>query len=289
MSSLSSSPSEFSGRLANLSLFFGRQNTILRSPTQVQTAAEYIRTNPIFQSYSDNELRLAFRSALVCTSRSQIIGLTTFSPIHLQEQDAYYKLLSAGYHKTCLPAHDLTNFVFRKFQQSPKDYNLEFIGLDNKNNLQTNYQIKGSYSIMKTNVLYSQTYMDSAVALSLVYQGEPIALISFIPGGNTPGTLLVNQIQGFKTKNICDPNFKDVHQPGLTQVDWRRYLIARLEDVAHKVGFSVMGIQSADNNEWANLPGHISKEQATKVYDETARYSGYELGIDGNYYKKLAK
>lgn len=279
------STSSLDANINRFSTQFLASNLATRNFEHQQIVASFIRQNSTIHNYDDSNFEIAYRSALLCSSRSLLVGKTAPSAIDFNEFYAFFKLISAGKMHIGIPIEDFAKFTFRKFDQEQKDYKLEFIGIDDNYTDIKNFSLKGEYELKKSDLVSSHVFMDSSVAVAIFFKGSPVALASLAPGSEV-GELLINQLQGFKLKDRKEGNI-NYDQPGLRQLDWRRLLISHVEKIAKKLEFKRIAIQSAENCEWTQNPGHITYERALEVYDKVALHNGYVRDTSGNYSKLL--
>ena len=130
-------------------------------------------------------------------------------------------------------------------------------------------------------------YIDSPIAICLVYKDEPNAIAGI--SLKDEKTIFLPQIQGvegFKIKG--DEPLERVHSRGLAVLDWEKLLISVVEEIGRVIECETVCIQSANNNEWFKANTIVPIERGLRRYDKNANVLGYEQNKkDRNWYKSL--
>lgn len=134
------------------------------------------------------------------------------------------------------------------------------------------------YDIRKDNSQYgkgfSSKYFDTTFNFCLTYDDQLIASVGFDVQANR---MFVHQIQGIKNNGDRLKPFK-----------WERALLTYALEWAERFEIPELAVISVDNNHWANVKGHLTKEQGKMLYDVTARRVGLrERDEAGNYVKRF--
>ncbi len=129
-------------------------------------------------------------------------------------------------------------------------------------------------------------YIDSPVAVCLVYRDEPNAIAGI--SLKDEKTIFLSQIQGIEGSKVKgDEPLEKVHSRGLAVIDWEKLLILIVEEIGKAADCEMICIQSAKNNEWFKANTIVPLSRGLKRYDEKAQGLGYEQGKNGDWYKKL--
>lgn len=122
-------------------------------------------------------------------------------------------------------------------------------------------------------------YMDTPIGISLDYDRQPVALITFIARDNI---LEIHQIQGIREVLLDGKGdlVKKLRTKGLFGFDWKKALVTVTEEIARSFDIYECCIKSAHNNRWTktldnNGEPHLDMEDAKDTYDHTARSLGY--------------
>ena len=142
--------------------------------------------------------------------------------------------------------------------------------------------------------IFHAFYLDAPVALVLSHQGAAVAFVACL--ASTKDSLLVNEIQAVRPRRLLsEESTLEIealasHHWELEPYQWRPCLVQLLAQVARPLGFTRVGIQSAQNNRWT-MPEHgeihLPRARATQIYDSTARTLGMQLADDGNFYGRI--
>jgi len=127
-----------------------------------------------------------------------------------------------------------------------------------------------------------EVYLDTPIAISLMYQGLPNALVGVTI--NEPSTLSIHQLQGVRP-NI--PGGKTGGSWALIPLDWKKMLVETVELLADQLRFKELSIQSGKNNTW--YKGGLSLKKSAEIYDQTAERLGFYQKKDQNWYKTLRR
>ncbi|MBI4152288.1 hypothetical protein HY495_01145 [Candidatus Woesearchaeota archaeon] len=135
----------------------------------------------------------------------------------------------------------------------------------------------------------AEVYLDSPASFCLGHQGEPRCLISVLP--RKRDELRIYQLQGITWKYI-DPigKYTGQHSNGggcLGTLDWKKFLVSCVEQLARETGFKVVSVQSAENNRWVSEYGRLPLERGRQIYDQTAERLGYEQQKDQDWYREI--
>ena len=134
-------------------------------------------------------------------------------------------------------------------------------------------------------------YVDGPVGISLNYEGNPSAVVSFFP--SDLDTLMINQWQGIRPNALGPAGniLGKTKSRGLGGLDWKNLLVDITEKMGYYLGMSRLGIQGAINNCWTRPDQkgklHIPYEDALKAYDESAEGRGFRKEADGNLYRQI--
>lgn len=137
-------------------------------------------------------------------------------------------------------------------------------------------------------------FLDAPTGFALTYKGKPNAFVSV--AASSQEELMIYQLQGVRADKV-DPQIPPDHDGyvvgkassrGLPPLDWQKLLIDITTDLAQSLGLKSVGIQSAENNEWAQPvdgDGPLIDEATTiKAYDVPAQRLGFTKGRDRNWY-----
>jgi hypothetical protein len=135
-------------------------------------------------------------------------------------------------------------------------------------------------------------WLDAPLALGLMFNEEPQAVVGFIP--YSKDTLMINQIQGVHATKF-DDKYEYIGERGargLFSLNWIDALIDYTVKVALDHDYENLCIQSAKNNKWiehvkrdGSIP--LDHKKALKVYDKTASRLGFVQREDKNWYRLL--
>ena len=121
---------------------------------------------------------------------------------------------------------------------------------------------------------FGHKYFDTKFNFCLTYDGQLIASVGFDAAQDR---MYIWQIQGIRG-----------NRDKLKPIKWERALASYAVQWAEDHGIPEVSIVSVDNNKWANMHGHLDKEQGKMLYDVTARRIGFrDRDADGNYVKQL--
>lgn len=126
-------------------------------------------------------------------------------------------------------------------------------------------------------------YLDTPISFCLCHQEVPRCLISVLP--SKKDELRIHQLQGIAVKY----NDHQGNKGGgcLGTLDWKRFLVSCVEQLAQETEFKVVSVQSAENNRWFYEYQKLPLERVRQIYDHTAERLGYEQRKDRNWYREL--
>jgi hypothetical protein len=124
-------------------------------------------------------------------------------------------------------------------------------------------------------------YLDTPIAMGLMYKGRPNAVVSFLPQDGK--TVMIYQLQGIQQRVIDTETFDDVRRVssrGLAVIDWQRVLVECVRQFAVHQGYDALGIRSGHNNSWTEEQYkdgtvHLPLEEAIARYDMVAERLGF--------------
>ncbi|OGG44928.1 hypothetical protein A2673_03565 [Candidatus Kaiserbacteria bacterium RIFCSPHIGHO2_01_FULL_50_13] len=134
-------------------------------------------------------------------------------------------------------------------------------------------------------------YLDVPMAIALFWNHAPAAVAGILP--LSAKTLAIYQLQGVKPI-LVDEQGKEIGKGaswGLEPLDWKKLLVECVLQVAPRLGFSKVGIQSGYDNAWRKS-GSLPLERAVAIYDATAERFGFKqrnffLRKDQTWYKNI--
>lgn len=149
------------------------------------------------------------------------------------------------------------------------------------------------FSCSKYTKLYD-LWLDAPMAVSLFYNREPNAVVSFFPFDER--TLMINQLQGI-SPNKYDENkiFKGKFKArGLVVLDWQKFLVNIVEGVARDFNYDFVAIRGAHNHPDAFPDDYVSSEdlsfsRALKMYDGVAKRLGFKENVERDWYVSVRK
>ena len=143
-------------------------------------------------------------------------------------------------------------------------------------------------------------FLDTPLAMGLMYKGKPNAAVSFFP--NREWALAIHQMQGIRPVRYIeegDDSASGVYRfsggaRGLAVLDLGKFAVELGKEVARFFGFGRIGIRSASNNRWVREKKkdgtpHIALDRAREIYDETAARLGFRQNKDKDWYLDLPK
>lgn len=129
-----------------------------------------------------------------------------------------------------------------------------------------------------------EIFLDSILALSIFYEGSPLALFSFQPYDNT--TVHINQIQQIRPYKIENQKvigfLRGTRE--LLRLDWKSVLLEGIVRFSSSQGFQTISIKSAKNRNWTH---QLEYDAAKAVYDDFAIQKGFSKSNDNNFYADI--
>lgn len=137
-------------------------------------------------------------------------------------------------------------------------------------------------------------WLDAPLAVSLFYNREPNAVVSFFPFSEK--TLMINQLQGvspdkYDENKIFKGKFK---ARGLAVLDWQKFLVNIVKDVARDFNYDFVAIRGAHNHPDAFPDDYASSDdlsfsRALKVYDGVGQRLGFKENDERDWYTSVRK
>ncbi len=139
-------------------------------------------------------------------------------------------------------------------------------------------------------------YMDTPIALGLMFDGRPAARSGFVPADGDGGrALMIYNLMGVlgriydKTSGFVK---KNIHTGSIYTLDWEKLLVRSVKRLGGELGFDEVAIRSAYNNP---VIGKYHEEdtpyleigRALKKYDAVAERLGFAQKADRNWYMKI--
>lgn len=132
-------------------------------------------------------------------------------------------------------------------------------------------------------------HVGAPFAFLMYHNEDPVAIASFVPVNSR--TLLVQQIQALHVEGDFSWGSKPVSPKFLeSHPDWRSTLVKAIKPVAQQLHFEWVGIQSGENNLYANSPlfsEEIPMERAKRIYNGTAQKLGMKQTWDNNFFIRV--
>lgn len=145
-------------------------------------------------------------------------------------------------------------------------------------------------------------WLDAPTGFALTYNGLPNAIAGIAI--ESTDEMMIYQLQGVRGYKLNPKKSRisteyiagRMSARGLAPFDWRGVLVSVAESLAKSSGVTKIGIQAAKNNQWtkpyrSGEDPHISLEEATRVYDDTAQRLGFakiENDPKNNWHKTLS-
>ena len=142
---------------------------------------------------------------------------------------------------------------------------------------------------LTTNKKYD-VWLDTCFSFCLTYKGLPQALVSVM--AHNPRELMIHQLQGVRPDIVnAEGNvIKKGSARGLMPLDYKRFMVRCVEELAREQGFDSIGILSGYNNRWTTKYGPSGRIEMPLLhtlikYDAFACRGGFERRQDDNLYK----
>ncbi|MFT4310134.1 MAG: hypothetical protein ACMXYC_00720 [Candidatus Woesearchaeota archaeon] len=138
---------------------------------------------------------------------------------------------------------------------------------------------------------FYEIFLDTPLAVGLTFKQHPLAVCGFF--AHSQDMLFIKQIQGIQRQKIQQGYVSPVTpSEGFSLLDFRKTLVGIVEDIALQAGYTTVGIQCGDQNEYTKehrgkIP--LDVKRSRNIYDKTAQRLGYSLAQDGNWYKEISK